>query len=58
MHTASHYRLRAAELRRLAAGAANADLGEQLEVLARDYDDIADEIDVAIGRWQRSDGES
>ncbi|MGE5271087.1 MAG: hypothetical protein ACM3JG_15610 [Thiohalocapsa sp.] len=52
MHTASHYRLRAAELRRLASDSANADLGEQLEIPARDYD----EIDVAFGRFLGPDG--
>lgn len=43
--TAEAYREHAVELRRRAARVDNADLQEQLELSARDYDELADELD-------------
>jgi hypothetical protein len=46
MHAAQHYRERAARVRSLASSDADLALREQLESMASDYDEIADELEV------------
>ena len=46
MHSAQHYRKRAARVRSLASSDADLALREQLESIASDYDEIADELEV------------
>ena len=46
MHAAQHYRKRAARVRSLASSDADLALREQLESMASDYDEIADELEV------------
>ena len=45
MHSAQHYRERAARVRSLASSDADLALREQLERMASDYDEIADELE-------------
>jgi hypothetical protein len=45
MHSAQHYRVRAARVRSLASSDADLALREQLESMASDYDEIADELE-------------
>jgi hypothetical protein len=45
MHAAQHYRERAARVRSLASSDADLALREQLESMASDYDEIADELE-------------
>jgi hypothetical protein len=46
MHSVLHYRERAARVRTLASSDADLALREQLESMASDYDEIADELEV------------
>jgi len=46
MHSAQHYRERAARVRTLANSDADRALRDQLEIVASDYDEIADELEV------------
>jgi hypothetical protein len=45
MHSVLHYRERAARVRTLASSDADLALREQLESMASDYDEIADELE-------------
>jgi hypothetical protein len=45
MHAAQHYRERPARVRSLASSDADLALREQLESMASDYDEIADELE-------------
>jgi hypothetical protein len=45
MHSAQHYRLRAAQVRRLTESVLDPALLEQLQMVAGDYDRIADDLE-------------
>jgi hypothetical protein len=45
MHSARHYRQRAAQVRRLTESVLDPVLLEQLKIVASDYDQIADDMD-------------
>ena len=45
MHSANHYRDRAAQIRQLAANLSHPALQEQLEIVASDYHQIVNESD-------------
>jgi hypothetical protein len=45
MHSAQHYRERAAQARRLASGISDRELQERLEGIAREYEAIAERIE-------------
>jgi hypothetical protein len=47
MHSAQHYRQRAAQVRRLRESILDPALLEHLKIIARDYDQIADDGKVA-----------
>src|SRR2546423_4495496 len=54
MHSAQHYRERAARVRTLASSDAELALREQLESMANDYDEIADELEVQETKTRHS----
>ena len=54
MHSAQHYRERAARVRSLASSAAELALRAQLESMANDYDEIADELEVQETKTRHS----
>jgi hypothetical protein len=45
MHSAQHYRVRAAEIRKLAESVTNVALEAELQAVAREYEHIADSLD-------------
>jgi hypothetical protein len=56
VHSANHYRRRAAELRDLAALVSDPMLSEQLSLVAQDYEELAEgEIDPSLGTSATSD---
>jgi hypothetical protein len=54
MHSAQHYRERAARVRTLASSDAELALREQLESMANDYDEIANELEVQETKTRHS----
>lgn len=46
MHSARHYRERAAQARRLAGGVTDIALQKRLEEIAREYDRMAEKIEI------------
>ena len=45
MHSSQHYRMRAQEVRRLAAAVTDREIARQLEGVAQEYEQIADSLE-------------
>jgi hypothetical protein len=50
MSTVQEYREKAARARRLVQGLTDATVREQLELAAKDYDEIADQLEAGVAR--------
>jgi len=55
MHSAQHYRQRAAQVRRLRESVLDSALLKQLETVANEYDQIADEMDKPLATSRPAD---